>query len=95
MSYAWAMKSTAKVQYIIEPSRLNEYPIGMTKLEILRLTPKRSSASRIFGYAASELAVANESRNASLISTSSLNTRGPRKTKPAATRIAQSRIRPM
>ena len=43
------MNSTAKVQYIIEPSRLNEYPIGMTKLEILRLTPKRSSASRIFG----------------------------------------------
>ncbi|MNY28123.1 hypothetical protein D3C86_1620780 [compost metagenome] len=24
MSYAWAMNSTAKVQYIIDPSRLNE-----------------------------------------------------------------------
>ena len=50
------MKSEANVQYIIDPSRLNEYPIGITKLEILRLTPKRSRASRIFGYAASELA---------------------------------------
>src|SRR5574337_530050 len=53
------MNSVANVQYIIEPSRLNEYPIGSTKLEILRSTPKRSSASRIFGYAASELAVAS------------------------------------
>ena len=66
------MKSAAKVQYIIDPSRLNEYPIGITKLEILRFTPKRSRASRILGYAASELAVAKDSMNASLISTSSL-----------------------
>ena len=34
------MKITAKVQYIIEPSRLKEYPIGSTKLMIFLLTPK-------------------------------------------------------
>ena len=88
------MKSTANVQYIIEPSRLNEYPIGMTKLEILRLAPKRSSASMIFGYAASELAVANERMKASLISTIRRNTRGPSTRNPAVISSPQRMISP-
>ena len=43
------MNITAKVQYIIEPSRLNEYPTGSTKLAMRLLQPKRSSSSSVRG----------------------------------------------
>jgi hypothetical protein len=43
------MNIVAKVQYIIEPSRLNEYPIGSTKLMIFLLTGNFSSCSINFG----------------------------------------------
>ncbi len=55
------MKMVAKVQYIIEPSRLNEYPSGSTNEDTRLLQPKRSSCASVFGYAASLEAVANAS----------------------------------
>ena len=43
------MKIVAKVQYIIEPSRLKEYPIGSTKLMIFLLTGSFSSCAIVTG----------------------------------------------
>ena len=64
------MKMLANVQYIIVPSRLNEYPSGSTKLEIRDDAPKRLRPSSVFGYAASELAVENAIISGSRISRS-------------------------
>ncbi|MCY1186964.1 hypothetical protein D9M73_278860 [compost metagenome] len=69
--------------------------MGMTKLEILRETPKRSSAASNFGYADSELAVANASRKASLINRSKKNTLRPRNIAPASISKHQSSDRPI
>ena len=50
------------------------------------LAPKRSSCSRVLGYAASLLAVLNARRIGSLIRLMSRPMRGPRKIKPANAR---------
>ena len=56
------MNMVAKVIYIIDPSRLKEYPSGRTKLTILFGQPKRSSDSIVLGMADSELAVLNANK---------------------------------
>ena len=81
--YAWAMKIEANAMYIIEPSRLKEYPRGSTKPVILSFTPNFPSASIVFGYAASLLAVEKATISGSFTIPISRKTRGPRTTKPA------------
>src|SRR5687767_10564908 len=51
------MVRVAKVMYMMEPSRLNEYPSGSTKLTILFLKPNFSRDSISIGIADSLLAV--------------------------------------
>ncbi len=47
----------ASTRYSVDPSRLNEYPAGTTKLATRRGTPKATSCSSSLGSAASLLAV--------------------------------------
>ncbi len=64
---AWAMAMEARTRYSVDPSRLNEYPVGMTKLATWRGTPKRTISSSSLGRAASLEAVEKAMRAGSFI----------------------------
>src|SRR3984957_13658862 len=56
---AWAANSAATARYNVLPSRLNEYPTGITNATIRRGTPSASMASMARGSAASDVDVEN------------------------------------
>ena len=58
LSAAWATKSELTPRKIIEPSRLKEYPVGITNPTIRLGTPRRSITCMALGMAASLVVVA-------------------------------------
>src|SRR5690349_20070689 len=58
-SATWAQKITAMARWSVEPSRLNEYPIGITNAAISDGTPYLFMFSIALGRADSEELVAN------------------------------------
>ena len=63
--------------YIIEPSKLNEYPMGKTKVTIFLLHPNFSNSSINKGKAASEDAVLKANKKQSKIALRSAKTLFP------------------
>src|SRR5688500_9892750 len=64
---ACATNTDASERYKVVPSRLNVYPVGITKDTIFRGTPNFSMFSSAFGKAESELVVAKAMETGSLI----------------------------